>query len=137
MRTNTTNRTRQKNNSNFPSQNTPTPPRQLSIRYMPILLVWWAFLCFVVLLFVLVPRCLKNPAIQAHSVETRVLCNTHGWLSQSFGVDCFIVFSYHTIYFRTTDALLNDLMAVSTLTPRIMKSSSDIKTYSHTKYDSR
>ena len=63
MRTNTTNRTQRKNNLNFPSQNTPTPPRQtLSIRYMPILLVWWAFVCFVVLLFILVPHCLKNPA---------------------------------------------------------------------------
>ena len=60
MRMNTTNRTRQKSNSNFPSQNTPTPACQLSIRYMPIFLVWWAFVCFVVLLFVLVPRCLKK-----------------------------------------------------------------------------
>ena len=55
------------------------------------------------------PRRWENPAIQANGVQTRLLCNTHGRLGQSFSLDCFFVFGHNTVSFCAADALFDTI----------------------------
>jgi len=107
--------------SYFLSQKTPAPPRQLPVGYVSILFVIWAFVRVWVLLLILVPCRLQNPAIQTNGVEPWMLCDANGWLGQSFCLDSFIVFGHDTVNFGTTNALYNSIqsLATSTLTPKI------------------
>ena len=83
MSPNTTYYTRGQHNASFFPQNAPpAPSRQLPVGNMTIQFMFWAFIGIVILLFVLVPCRLENPAIQENGVQTRVLCNTRGRIGQ-------------------------------------------------------
>lgn len=120
MRPNATNSTRWENHSYLLPQKSPAPPCQLPVGYMPLLFVIWTFICIGILLFILMPCRLKNPPIQANSTKPWVLCNTRWGLVKSFGLDRFVVFSNHTVNFRTTYAFNHSIqsLAIPTSTPK-------------------
>lgn len=77
---NTANSTRWKGNSNLTSQNPPAPPCQLPVSYVTVLLMFWALIRVMVLLFVLVPSCLQYPVVQADRIK---IMQTSGSVSPS------------------------------------------------------
>ena len=118
---NTANSTRWKDNSNLTFQNPPAPPCQLPVSYVTVLLMFWALIRVMVLLFVLVPSCLQYPVVQAERIKTWVLRNANKRLGQPFVFDCFVVFGNNTVNFGATDALFYTLktLAIPTSTPKV------------------
>ena len=118
---NTANSTSWKDNSNLTSQNPPAPPCQLPVSYVTVLLMFWALIRVMVLLFVLVPSCLQYPVVQADRIKTWVLRNANKRLGQPFVFDCFVVFGNNTVNFGATDALFYTLktLEIPTSTPKV------------------
>ena len=113
---NAANSTRWQNYSYFLAQKSPAPPCQLPVGYVPLLFVLWTFICISILLFILMPCCLKNPPIQANSTKPWVLRNTLWGLIESFGLDRFVVFSNHTVNLRATYAFNHSIQSLAILT---------------------
>ena len=80
---NAANSKRWQNYSYFLAQKSPAPPCQLPVGYVPLLFVLWTFICVSILLFILMPCCLKNPPIQANGTKPWVLRNTLWGLVES------------------------------------------------------
>ena len=117
---NATNCAWRENHSYLLPQQSPAPPCQLPVGYVPLLYVIWTLICIGILLFILIPCRLKNPPIQANSTKPWMLRNAHRGLAKSFSLDRFVVFCHHTVNFRTTYAFnhSSQSLTIPTSTPK-------------------